>query len=129
MGSESMPHVQVIQGVTARLGVVQRAATIRRHNDEARVYARAGTMYVTRGIMALGKEQLASVLRAVRTYNSFSADNDPYDEHDMGVVDVAGERILWKIDYYDIDRRYGSPDPADPSVTTRILTIMLASEY
>jgi hypothetical protein len=45
------------------------------------------------------------------------------------VLKAAGERIMWKVDYYDRDRRFGSPDPADLAVTTRVLTIMLAGEY
>jgi len=31
--------------------------------------------------------------------------------------------------YYDKELQYGSENPADPAVTTRILTLMLASEY
>jgi len=123
MGSESMTHVH------ATRTIAERTAIIRHHNDNARRFPRAGVMCVTSGIVALGKERLAAVLRAVREFDTFTRDNDPYDEHDMGLVEVASERVLWKIDYYDAERRYGSPDPSDPAVATRVLTIMLASEY
>ncbi|MEQ1708542.1 MAG: DUF3768 domain-containing protein [Terricaulis sp.] len=36
---------------------------------------------------------------------------------------------MLEIDCYNKSLRYGSDDPADPAVTTRVLTIMLASEY
>jgi hypothetical protein len=37
--------------------------------------------------------------------------------------------VLFKIDAYDRAQRGRSPDPADPAVTHRVLTIMLADEY
>ena len=106
-----------------------RQQRMRELNDGLRRYARAGIICVTRGIQALGAERLEIVLEAVRSFDSFNAHNDPYDEHDLGVLKAAGERIMWKIDYYDRERRFGSLDPADPAVTTRVLTIMLAGEY
>jgi len=42
---------------------------------------------------------------------------------------VGDQRIWFKIDLYDKDLQYGSPDPADPDVTTRVMTILLPSEY
>ena len=59
----------------------------------------------------------------------FDRDDDPYGEHDFGALTVAGVRLLWKVDYYDAAMTGGSPDPADPSVTTRVLTVMLAHEW
>ena len=55
--------------------------------------------------------------------------NDPYGDADFGAFEHNGSRIFWKVDAYDRDLRYGSPDPADPRVTRRVLTIMLAGEY
>jgi uncharacterized protein DUF3768 len=55
--------------------------------------------------------------------------NDPFWEHDCGLIAVAGQRVLFKIDYYDPSLCGHSVDPADPLVTRRVLTIMLAGEY
>ncbi len=65
----------------------------------------------------------------MRDFEDFTADNDPYGEHDFGAFQLGGEKLFWKIDYYDLALEMGSPDPADPAVTRRILTIMLAEEY
>ena len=37
--------------------------------------------------------------------------------------------VWFKIDYYDLDLEYGSEDPADASITRRVITIMLPSDY
>jgi hypothetical protein len=44
-------------------------------------------------------------------------------------VTVDGVKVMGKIDYYDNELKFHSPDKADPAVTKRVLTIMLASEY
>jgi hypothetical protein len=108
---------------------VSRQARLRELNDGLRRFARSGIICLTSGIQSLGEERIIAVLDGVRGFDRFDVHNDPYDEHDLGVLKVAGERVMWKIDYYDRDRRFASPDPTDPSVTTRVLTIMLASEY
>ncbi len=115
--------------VHTKCNIGDRRRRIRDLNDGLRRYARAGIICITAGVQALGQADVEAVLAAVRDFDCFTADNDPYEEHDFGALKVAGDRLLWKIDYYDRDRRYGSPDPADPAVTTRVLTIMLATEY
>jgi hypothetical protein len=84
---------------------------------------------LTAGVRDRGAAFVQQALHAVRTFSAFTERNDPYGEHDFGAVTVDGERLFWKIDYYDLQLEYGSPDPSDPSVTRRILTIMLAEEY
>ena len=44
-------------------------------------------------------------------------------------IKIDGETFFWKIDYYDQSMEMGSPDPADPNVTKRVLTIMKSDEY
>lgn len=70
-----------------------------------------------------------ALLRVVAEFNTFTEDNDPWGEHDFGSFEFEGEGMYWKIDYYDLDLKYGSDDPSDPSQTVRVLTIMLRSEY
>jgi hypothetical protein len=62
-------------------------------------------------------------------FDDFCTANDPHDEHDFGAFEFEGARIMFKIDYYDNDLNFHSPNPADPAVTERVLTIMLAEEY
>jgi hypothetical protein len=47
----------------------------------------------------------------------------------MAFFEVDGERMFFKLDYYALDMRHGSDDPADPEKTQRVLTIGLAADY
>ena len=89
----------------------------------------AGQWMITRGVASLGPEFVAQATKAVRDFDRFTPDNDPYEEHDFGSLTVACQRLLWKIDYYDPTLSLGSDDPADAAVTCRVLTVMLAEEY
>ena len=84
---------------------------------------------VTSGVAALHHDALGRLLDSVRSFTDFTDDNDPHGEHDFGAIDQDGLRFFWKIDAYDQWIQFGSPDPTDPAVTTRVLTIMLADEY
>jgi hypothetical protein len=89
----------------------------------------AGKLVQTAGICALSLADQSAIREKVETFNAFTQDNDPHGEHDFGGFEHNGERIFWKIDYYDRTMTKGSEDPTDPGQTVRVLTIMLASEY
>ena len=72
---------------------------------------------------------ILDLLDQVRRYSAFTPDNDPYGEHDFGSFIHDDITIFWKFDTYDVDLLMHSPDPTDPAVTARVLTIMLAEEY
>jgi hypothetical protein len=98
-------------------------------NDLLRRTGQGGTVVVTAGIEALGEAALREILQAVASYEVFGEDNDPHGEHDCAVLEAAGQSIIFKIDYYDARFEMLSADPANPEVTRRVLTIMLANEY
>jgi Protein of unknown function (DUF3768) len=106
-----------------------RTARIAELNDQLRCHARGGQIAITAGVIGLGNRGVQAALEAVRNFDKFTTDNDPYGEHDFGALTVQGHKVFWKIDYYDRAMQFGSPDPADPDVTTRVLTIMLSEEY
>lgn len=105
--------------------------TIQQLNDTFRTSLSAdlGRIVMTSGVACLDAETIALILDAVRTYDQFDESIDPYGEHDMGRFTVKGEDYYWKIDYYDQTLEFHSPDPADPVVTVRVLTIMRVDEY
>ncbi len=84
---------------------------------------------LTAGVIYLPDDQRVAALEAVSTFTAFDPRNDPYCEHDCAIVQVGAIQVLWKIDYYDLDMVGHSLDPADPDLTCRVLTIMLAREY
>lgn len=103
---------------------------VRRLNDALRLdMAQNGLFHVTSGIADQGADFLMRVRYKVATYDDFTSDNDPYGEHDFGAFEIDDQKLFFKIDYYDLELQEGSPDPSNPEVTCRVLTVMLASEY
>lgn len=83
----------------------------------------------TSGICGLSIQDQSQIREKVERFNSFSEENDPYEEHDFGAFFHQGYKIFWKIDYYAPNMLQGSENPADPTKTSRVLTIMLAEEW
>ena len=102
---------------------------IRALNDELRRNLPNGHAVMTAGIAALGPEAVARIVKTIAVYDDFCHANDPHSEHDFGSFDADGYTIFFKIDYYDKALNAHSPDASDPSVTERVITIMLAEEY
>jgi hypothetical protein len=104
---------------------------IRTLNDRLRQNLGTGveTAVITIGVAALGDEAVARIVKTIAVYDDFCHDNDPWEEHDFGAFEVDGHKIFFKIDYYDLTLTYHSDDPADPTITHRVITIMLAEEY
>src|SRR6266852_7285205 len=99
---------------------------IRSLNDQLRQNLRTGTAFITPGVAALGQVAVERIAKTIAVFDDFCHANDPHQEHDFGSFEVDGHSIFFKIDYFDQTMTYHSPDPTDPSITTRVITIMLA---
>ena len=102
---------------------------IRSLNDQLRRNFSFGVAVVTPGVAALGVDVVERIVKTIAVFDDFSHDNDPWTEHDFGSFEADGNTIFFKIDYYNKTMDAGSPDPSDPLVTTRVITVMLANEY
>ena len=107
----------------------KKTARIRELNDQLRCKGIGGRIVITSGIEAIGAESVRNVLAAVAQFNDFNEDNDPWGEHDCASLTVETRQIIFKVDYFDRDFEWHSPDPSDPTVTERVLTVMLSEEY
>ena len=124
----------------------EQTARIARLNDLARsAMGVACTAVATVGFRSLPTSDQSRVRELIETFDAFDEDSDPHGERDFGTIYQLGdgrwtterprlrgderERVFWKLDYYDRAMRFGSEDAANPAVTRRVLTIMLADEY
>src|SRR2546430_616810 len=96
---------------------LEKTARIRELNDDLRKHLIGGGAVMTSGIAALGAAVVERIVQTIAVFDDFSNKNDPYEEHDFGSVELEGQKIFFKIDYFDKSLTYHSPDPADPSVT------------
>ena len=74
---------------------------IRTLNDHIRRNIGSGRAVMTIGIAALGPEVVARIIKTIEVFDDFCTANDPHEEHDFGAVEVDGNMIFFKIDYYE----------------------------
>ena len=98
-------------------------------NDKFRRSFIGGRVILSHGICFKPTNEKTEILNKVRRFNNFTTANDPYNEHDFGSFNHKGEKIYWKIDYYNKDYNGYSEDASNPSITNRVMTIMLSHEY
>ena len=106
-----------------------KAARIRALNDQLRQNFAEGIAVMTPDVAALGAEAVERIVKTIAVFDDFCHANDPHQEHDFGSFEADGHMIMFKIDYLDQNLSMHSPDPADPAITQRVITIMLAQEY
>ena len=111
------------------MNITQQNDFFRTRPLSAQAHGIRGRVMMTAGVASLGATDTLEAIREMVNFHRFNADNDPYGEHDFGSFEYKGRRFFWKIDYYDTDYKFGSPDQSDRTVTARALTVMLASEY
>jgi hypothetical protein len=102
-------------------------ATIAEKNDQLRQTAphlRLPHRFVLSDeIAALPKDQLEWIIYKVKMFSDFNEKNDPHSERDFGELELQGQKIFWKFDYYDQHLKYFEENGI------RILTVMFAYEY
>jgi hypothetical protein len=106
-----------------------KTARIRALNDQLRQHLTGGMAVITPGVAVLGPAAVERIVKTIAVFDDFCHANDPYEEHDFGAFEVDGHTVMFKIDYFDRELSMYSTDPADSSVTQRVITIMLAEEY
>lgn len=89
----------------------------------------SGQVLLTPGVSGVDDADRQAILKAVADFSTFTPDNDPYEDHTFGAIEIGDHKLFWKIDLYDLAFKYGSEDPSNPRATRRVLTIMERSEY
>lgn len=115
--------------LATRKSGMSHAEAIARLNDQLRKEGIGGIVMVTSSVSRITGFDANVLAHALANYDGFDGGNDPYGERDFGTFALWGCDLFWKIDYYDKALEFGSDDPANPEVTRRVLTVMLAADW
>ena len=87
----------------------------------------SGKCVLTHAVHVLDPDVKMQILAKVRTFNTFTQDNDPYNEHELGSFEIADVgKVFWRVDIYaDKTMQYGAENRIRGY---RVLTIMLADD-
>lgn len=93
-----------------------------------------GRVVITqKGIKALPEKTQAKIFDAVKTFTDFQPSTDKDGLHEHGQVHLKSEnlRVNFNINYFERDApyiNYGSQNPSDTDMTTRVLAISIEGE-
>ena len=73
-------------------------------------------------------EKTWEILWKIQNFNVFNNDNNPYGEHDFGIIEVDGESYHFKFDYFQDETLQYTPENYLIEAY-RVLTILHLSEY
>ena len=114
----------------------ERSERIAALNDELRqhpTHRGLGLITMTSGVTALGPGFWVKVAEKLASLepSDFDKGNDPYGERDFKAIEVDGEKLFFKIDYFERGSSHtlGAVTPENPETTDRVLTVMLTDEY
>lgn len=80
-------------------------------------------------VNAQGLEFVLECFRAVKAYDVFTKENDPFGSHEMGFMEVQGQKVWWKIDLYNLAYDGGATMPTSLADTRRVLTVFFPSDH
>ena len=100
----------------------------RKLNDALRTTLLGGELVMTPSVAGLAVAERRAILKALREYDDFTAENDPRGEHDSGSFELDMVRYIWRIEVQPASMVDNLSSPIGPDGTVRVLTIMCAFE-
>lgn len=114
-------HVEL----TTTMSPLQKNRTL---NDHFRKTAKGGIVSISWGIHMLGRAEVDTIMKklgGIEGDRSCGADS----EHDNGEITVSTRSIYWEINCYNKEFDDTSVDSTNPDQTTRLITLILGTEF
>ena len=93
-------------------------------NDQLRTTFKGGRVQISRSVYELDPKLRGRALWVLSKYKKFHAES----EHDWGTFTFGGYAFEWRIEYRSATGVGASPDPVDPDLTFRVLTLEVVAD-